>query len=110
MTSEEIARLFARYRDAWNRRDSVAMAALYADDCVVESPAFGRRIGPAAVESMQHHWFTAFPDVAAEFGELLIIGDRVVQTLTVHGTDTGGLYGQAPTGNHFRMFAVQLID
>src|SRR5262245_16480043 len=110
MTSEEITRLFARWRDAFVRREFVALAALYADDCVVESPAFGRLNGPAAMESAHTRWFAAFPDTQIEFGDLLITGNCVVQTATLHGTDTGGLMGQAPTGNHYRLFIVQLFD
>src|SRR5262245_36361106 len=110
MTSEEITRLFARYRDAWVRRDSAAVAAFYADDCVVESPAAGRLIGRAAIEWAQHRWFTVVPDTVIEFGELFINGNQVVQTGTLQGTDTGGLFGQAPTGNHFRYSLVWLFD
>src|SRR5262245_28919408 len=110
MTSEELTRLFARYRDAFARRDLVALLALYADDCVVESPVAGRVIGRAAIERAQHRWFTVFPDTVIEFGELLITGNQVVQTGTIEGTDTGGLFGQVPTGNHFRNFVVWLYD
>jgi steroid delta-isomerase-like uncharacterized protein len=110
MTSEEITRLFARYRDAYARRDSVAFAASYAEDCVVESPAFGRLIGRAALDRVHRDWSRAFPDTQVEFGDLLITGNCVVQTATLHGTDTGGLLGQAPTGNHYRLFIVQLFD
>src|SRR5262249_53528799 len=110
MTPDEITRLFARHRDAYARRDSVALAPFYSDDSVIESPAFGRLIGRAAIERAHRDWFTTFPDVVLDFGEFLIDGERVVQTATLHGTDTGGLFGQAPTGNHFRLFIVQLFD
>jgi phosphoserine phosphatase RsbU/P len=37
------------------------------------------------------------------------MGDRIAQTLTLHGTDTGGLFGQRPSGRPFRFFAVTLF-
>jgi sigma-B regulation protein RsbU (phosphoserine phosphatase) len=38
----------------------------------------------------------------------MITGDRIVQTITALGTDTGGFLGQAPTGRRFRIFMVLL--
>jgi steroid delta-isomerase-like uncharacterized protein len=110
MTPAEITSLFARFREATTRRDSVALAALHADNCIVESPTYGRLIGRAAIEESYQNWFTTFPDAAFEYDELLVTGNQVVQTATVHGTDTGGLLGQAPTGNRFRLFLVNLVD
>jgi hypothetical protein len=42
MTRDEIAALFARRQQAWDRLDSVALAADYSDDATVESPLGGR--------------------------------------------------------------------
>ena len=39
-----------------------------------------------------------FPDLTIENPELLVDGDRVVQTVTFAGTNTGGFMGMAPTG------------
>jgi len=41
MTREETAALFARRQDAMNRHDVGGLTALFADDCVVESPTGG---------------------------------------------------------------------
>jgi serine phosphatase RsbU (regulator of sigma subunit) len=110
MTVEEITTLFARYREASVRHDTGTLAGLYADNCIVESPTYWQRIGCAAVERSYHDWYTAFPDTTIEFGECLVTGNRVIQTSTQRGTDTGGLLGQAPTGNQFRLFVVQMFD
>ena len=42
--------------------------------------------------------FHAFADMTSRTESLLIDGDRVVQVLTLSGTDTGGLMGMAPSG------------
>jgi len=108
VTPEEIEAFFARRREAWSRHDWCALAADYADDCVIESPTVGTHKGRAAVEDVYRLWFTAFPDFMGDLHEVLGVGDRAVMSLTMHGTDTGGFLGQAPTGKPFRFFAVFL--
>jgi steroid delta-isomerase-like uncharacterized protein len=108
MTREEIAMLFARRRDARARGDAAALAADYAEDCVVESPWAGTVKGRAAIEQVSRQWYTAFPDVAYRDEELLIDGNRVAQIETVAGTDIGGFMGLPPTGKPFRLPLVYL--
>ena len=110
MTPEEITALFTSWRQAWACHDSVALAAKYSDTCIVESPTYGKLIGRTSIERAFHAFFTTFPDAVPEFGDFSIAGHRVVQSVTAHGTDTGGLLGQAPTGSPFRFFGVFLFD
>jgi serine phosphatase RsbU (regulator of sigma subunit) len=109
MTNEETELFFRGFRTAWNNHDAVMLGSMYADNCVVESPAFGRLTGRSAVEKGARDWFATFPDVTSGFGDPLIMGDRCALTLTVQGTDTGGLFGQDPTGRPFRIFSVMLL-
>lgn len=109
MAVDTTAALLDRWRKAWARRDVVALASTYAENCVLESPTFGTVIGRDAVQRAFHNWFTAFPDASVEFADAPIVtGDRVVQSLTAVGTDTGGFLGQSPTGRPFRVFVVLL--
>jgi phosphoserine phosphatase RsbU/P len=110
MTADEVNALFACWRDALLRHDAAGLAACYADNCILESPSYGSLTGRAQAEASWRNWFETFPDSSATFVELLIAGNRVAQTYTVHGTDTGGFVGQAPTGRHFRSVAVGLYD
>jgi sigma-B regulation protein RsbU (phosphoserine phosphatase) len=55
---------------------------------------------------MFRNWFEAFPDYRLHSEDLLIAGDRVVQTFTADGTDTGGFMGLPPTRRPFRVPAV----
>jgi predicted ester cyclase len=102
MTNEETEDFFHGWRTAWVNRDLVAFGALYADNCVLESPAFGHLIGRPAIVKAQRDFWTAFADATLDFGDLVIMGDRIAQTSTLHGTDTGGLFGQRPSGRPFR--------
>jgi len=98
-----------RIGDAYQRFDPVALAANYTEDCVVDSPIGGVVEGRAGVERIARITFDAFPDFHAEIDEILALGDRVVLTLTIHGTDTGGLFGFPPTGKRIRVPSVFLF-
>ena len=99
MTREEIGALLARWQEAMAAHDVNALAALYAKDCVVESPmAAGTVHGREANAQILCTFFQAFPDITFNLEELLIDGDRVVQVGTLTGTDTGGLMGMVPSG------------
>lgn len=108
MMSDDLTALFTRWREDVERRDWSAVAAQYADDCVLESPAWGIVKGRNAVEKVYREFFAAFPDCRFEFGDLFFVENRVIQTLTMHGTDTGGFLGQAATYKPFRFFLVTL--
>jgi serine phosphatase RsbU (regulator of sigma subunit) len=109
MTSEEIKAFVVRRNESLRRRDVAAIVADYAEDCVVESPHSGTLIGRAAVERTTSRWFSSFPDLMFEPHDVLSMTDRIVQTQTLHGTDTGGFLGQAPTGKPFAIFIVFLL-
>jgi steroid delta-isomerase-like uncharacterized protein len=108
-TGEEVRALFTRIGDAYQRLDPIALAVNYTDDCVLDSPIGGVVEGRAGVERIARITFQAFPDFRAEVDEILTIGDRVVLTLTIHGTDTGGLFGFPPTGKRIRVPSVFLF-
>ena len=98
--------MFARREEAHARHDAAALSADNAADCVLESPIAGTVRGREGIERVYHDIFAAFPDLQFEPGELLIAGDRVVQTGTQTGTDTGGFLGLPPSGKQFRAPAV----
>ena len=108
MTAEELTAMVARRRVALAHRDVDALMADYAENCVLESPAYGTSFGRAAISRAFREFFASFPDVVLEIGDPLIAGDQVALPMTVHGTDTAGFLGQAPTGKQFRLFLVTL--
>jgi steroid delta-isomerase-like uncharacterized protein len=110
MTADEIRALFTRRDEAWALRDSVALAAAYARDCVLESPTAGAVIGREAIEKVYRVRVDGFPDLKVETEELLIAGNRVVQMASVSGTNTGGFLGLPPTGKPFRVRGVFLFE
>jgi steroid delta-isomerase-like uncharacterized protein len=98
MTRDEIAALFARRQQAWDRLDAAGLAADYSDDATVESPlAGGSATGRDAIEKLFATYFAAFPDFKIEHELLLIDGDTVSQLTRASGTDMGGFMGMSPT-------------
>lgn len=101
MTREEIVTLFNRRREAFARLDAEALAADHAEDGVYETPFAGTVKGREAIAKIYRGFFAGFPDLAMDWSEPVIDGDRVVQMATASGTDTGGFMGLTPTGKRF---------
>jgi steroid delta-isomerase-like uncharacterized protein len=98
MTRDQIVELFDRRLMAWNDHDVETLADLYAEDAVVESPLGGTHQGRAAIASVIGAFFGSLSDAHVTQDDLIIDGDRVVQAVTMSGTDTGGFMGMAPSG------------
>jgi predicted ester cyclase len=98
LSTDVITAVFARLRAAYAQRDPAAIAANYADDCVVDSPVAGVHTGPHAVERTLRAIFSSFPDLSLVPEELLISGNRAVWMGRWVGTDSGGFMGLPPTG------------
>ena len=103
MTRDEIVKFFNRrhdaYRAAATRRLSPPIIRRTA--CSKVPAAGGTVSGREAIVKVYRGWFAGFPDVTVDWKDLLIDGDRVVQTATMSGTDTGGFMGLPPTGKGF---------
>jgi len=106
MTRTETEEFFNRRLDAWRRRDLDALSLMHTDDAILESPIAGTVTGRAAIENVHRAFATSFPDFAIGNAALIVDGDRIVQTVTFTGTNTGGFMGMAPTGKRFTFDAV----
>ena len=106
MTRDEAQQFFDRRVEAWKRRDVEALMLGHTEDCVLESPLAGTVRGRMAIENVYRTFVTSFPDFAIENPQFIADGDRVVQTVTCTGTNTGGFMGMAPTGKRFSFAAV----
>jgi len=98
MTRDEIVEVFERRLRALNDHDVESLAELYAEDAAVESPLGGTHQGRAAIAAVFAAFFSAIRDATITQDDLIIDGDRVVQVVTMSGTDTGGFMGMAPSG------------
>lgn len=104
MTRDDIVALLDRRIQAWSRLDALALAADYADDAVVESPlAGGLARGREAIAQVFQAYFTAFPDLETQPGDVLIDGNRAAVMATFTGTDRGGFMGLPATGRRVKI-------
>ena len=103
LSTDEIAAVMAGLQAGYAKRDPAAIAANYAEDCVVDSPVAGVHSGPKAVERTLRAIFSAFPDLSLVPEELLISGNRAVWIARIEGTDTGGFMGLPPTGKPIQL-------
>lgn len=110
MRIHDVKALFAHRDQAWAHRDAAALAAPYDENCILESPTAGTVTGRLAIENLYRLWLAAFPDIKVNTEDLLIKGERVVQTVTVHGTNTAGSLGLPPTRRPFRVRGVFIFD
>ncbi len=110
MTRNDIAAMFARRDEAFGRMDAQALAADYADDAVIDSPTAGTHRGSAAAAHALDAVFGAFADMTLTTDSRLIDGNRVVDVLTIEGTNIGGLMGLPPSGKRFHLPAVFLYE
>lgn len=98
MNRDDVVRLFDRRLQALNDHDVEEFADTYSENAVVESPLGGTHQGRAAIAGVVASFLTALSDATFTSDELVIDGDRVVQVMTLSGTDTGGFMGMAPSG------------
>ena len=110
LTRSEMTALFDRRQEAFDNLDADALAADYADDCVVESPAAGILRGRSEVDRARRAWFEAFPDLKYHTERLLMDGNHVVQIVWLEGTDIGGFMGLEPSGRCFKVPAAFVYE
>jgi steroid delta-isomerase-like uncharacterized protein len=110
VTREAIVELMKRRRLAMEQRDSNALASIYADECILDSPTAGGQVkGREAAIQLFEAWFiNAFPDSTAAFEDPVIDGDRVTQIVNLSGTGTGSFLGLPPTGKAYHVSMVLL--
>ena len=103
MTPEEVNGLIAKRAAAFSRLDAAALGALYAENCVVDTPAGGGTVtGRDAKENVYRGFFAAFPDLTIETQQVVSEGSDIAQLYTAVGTNAGGFMGLPPTGKRFR--------
>ena len=110
MTRAEIIAFFERRQRAYDNFDAAALAADYADDCIVDSPTGGTHTGRASVQSVLEAVFEAFLDMRTRTDSLVIDGDHVAQVMSVEGSNMGGFLGLSASGKPFRLAAAFVYE
>jgi sigma-B regulation protein RsbU (phosphoserine phosphatase) len=109
MAADDIPAVFGRLTAGYANRNAEAIAANYAEGCVVDSPIAGVHTGRSAIARTLQIVFSAFPDIVLVPEDTLIVGDRGLWISRMEGTDTGGLMGLPATGKPFTLHAFFLF-
>jgi hypothetical protein len=109
MAADDIAAVVARLKAGYAALDPAAIAANYAEGCVVDSPIAGVHTGRSAVARTLQVVFSAFPDIVLVPEDTLIVGNRALWITRMQGTDTGGLMGLPATGKPFTLHSFFLF-
>ena len=104
LTKDAILALFARRQEADDNLDAQTLAADYADDAIIDSPISGRH-GKADVLRGLEAVFDAFVDMKVTTISLIVDSPRIAQSVTIEGSNLGGLFGMRPNGKPFRISA-----
>lgn len=110
MTRDQVLDVVGRWQDAFARRDMKALADLYDESAVMESPLAGSVSGREAVVKTTLSLLSAFPDAQFSPEAPLVDGTRVAMASGVSGTHVGPFLGIAPTQRPFRFSLVFLLE
>src|ERR1043166_7790709 len=103
MSHDELLSLCHQWEEAMSLRNLDALAQLYSEDVVVESPMAGRLTCREAVLDAHNALFASFPDPVWTFEQALIDGDHAAVVAEMRGTHSGLVLGLSPTGRAFRV-------
>ena len=110
MTREQIVGVLNAMQRGWNARDPVALAGLFSDKAVVQSPIFGDLRGRPAIEQSYRDLFRGFADWAFEGEEVIVDGSRAAQLFTVTATHSSDMFGVEATHRSFKVKGVLIFE
>jgi steroid delta-isomerase-like uncharacterized protein len=110
MNHDDMMEICRRWQEAFARRDLNALAGLYADAAIIESPLAGTITGREAVANAHTAIFGAFPEITHHFEPPLLSDRRAALVAQSTGTHTGTILGLPPTGRAFQFPVVVLLD
>jgi steroid delta-isomerase-like uncharacterized protein len=111
MNRDHARQILEQHRDALNRHDVAGLAALYAEDAILESPMFRTVVGRQAIAASFEKLFVLFPDYSITTRESLFIWEdnRAAEFSTATGTQRGPLFGLPPAGQRIEYQAARLF-
>jgi predicted ester cyclase len=89
--------------------DPAAMRGLVAPEWFDHDPLPGQPAGVEGPEYVVSTMHTAHPDLRFTIDDLVADGDRVVIRWTLHGTNTGPMFGRPPTGQPVELAAIVIF-
>ena len=89
--------LAAKFNQAFNAHDEVALKSLFADSARFTAPGDVRLVGKDAIAGYTNSWMTALPDAKLNVTNEIVSGPWIVQEFTFNGTHKAPLTGPMGT-------------
>jgi uncharacterized protein (TIGR02246 family) len=109
MTGTDLRALMERHREAYRRRDPVAIALCYHPDGVVVSPVSAPARGRAAIESYYAALFTAFSNPEMTVDGTVVDPPHVASFETIRATHTSDFFGYPGTNKPIEVVIARLV-
>jgi steroid delta-isomerase-like uncharacterized protein len=109
MTRADLQRIADQYLDAWTRRKPEAIARLFAEDAVAESPIYSTLRGRKAIEDAVRAFFTSFPDITWTDQAILIDPPNIAVFSIASATHVNEFFGLPGTGRRIEMKNSRLL-
>ncbi len=109
MTTEQNKALNRKWAELINAKDLEGALALVSSDVIDHSSRPGVPTGVEGVRWFFNMQFAAFPDLHGTILDEIAEGDKVVQRLSIEGTNTGMFMGIPPTGKHAKWTQINII-
>jgi steroid delta-isomerase-like uncharacterized protein len=93
-----------------SRGDLDAVLAYYTDDVFFHDVTTDPCHGKEEMRSFMQVFYTGFPDLRIEVGNIVAGGSFVFAEYELLGTHRGEFLGHAPSGRHFRIPAVSVYE
>jgi steroid delta-isomerase-like uncharacterized protein len=106
----EPMKVASAYFEAWNRRDSTKIVAIFAEGGTYMDPTSGGMLAGEKISQYASALFAAFPDLTFEIVTAGPVGeDMVAAQWMMRGTHTGSLLGGPPTGRKIALPGADFI-
>ena len=109
MTRDEVRSFLRQHEQALATRDAATAATHHEADGIVETPSTGTATGRVEIQRGYEEWFSAFPDFAFEYEDLVVDNDRAAAWFRITGTHQAEFLEFPPTGKRVEFRGVMVM-
>jgi len=97
------------FNEAWNKGHLDVLDSILSENYINHTPSTPNPSkGPAGLKPIIMAIRTGFPDLHYEIKDIIVTQDRAVVRVIMTGTQTGTLFGIAPTGKHIEVNQINI--
>ena len=97
------------FNEAWNKGNLGVLDSILDLNYINHAPSTPNpQKGPAGLKPIIMAIRAGFPDLHYEIKDIIVTRDRVVARVIMTGTQTGTLFGVAPTGKHIEVNQINI--